>query len=58
MKLKFNRKLFESIVYIIVIITGILTLVFKLVGVEILAWVLITLGGINLTTNLTRKKKI
>ena len=57
MKLKFNRELFETIVYIIVIITGIFALIFKLVGAEILAWILITLGVINLTVNLTRKKK-
>jgi len=58
MEIKFNRKLFEIIVYIFVIVTGICSLVFHLVGTEILSWILITLGVLNLGVTFLRKKKI
>jgi len=57
MKLKLNNKVFETIVYFIAIITGIFSLIFKLVGSEILAWIIITLGVLNLGSTFLRKKK-
>ena len=48
---------FENIVYILVIITGALSLIFEFASNKTLGWILITLGLLNLVGNLFRKQR-
>lgn len=55
--MKINKRKFEFIVYPLVIITGVMALLFDFTSNTTLAWILITLGTINLIANLFRRKK-
>jgi len=55
--MRINRRKFEFIAYILVIITGILELSIGLTSNAILAWILITLGVINVVANLFWRRK-
>lgn len=56
-KMKINKRKFEFIVYPLVIVTGVLSLIFDFTSNTTLAWILITLGTLNLIANLFRRKK-
>ena len=55
--LRFKSKLFEIIVYIFVIITGIGLLISHLGTNRAIGWIIITLGVLNLGATLLKKKK-